>query len=228
MHKHMRAQQTQMHVFLVCFFTYVCRHAHMHIHMHHAYAHARIYMSALVCAYMYYVYVYDYMYIFDLLLIVCGCLCMHKHMRAQQTQMHVFFVMCFLTWGASADACSSRAQGTPPKRQRDQRTAAGRVRPAHIAYVSARPRKRSATPLAPSRAPLFGFHHFFLAFLDRMGSGVCVFIYVCMHACMPVFICVCMCMCMYNHMRAQQTQVLVFLVCFLTYACRHGHMHTYG
>ena len=71
--------------------------------------------------------------IFDLLLIVCGCLCMHKHMRAQQTQMHVFFVMCFLTWGASADACSSRAQDPPPGRQRDQRTAAGRVRPAHIA-----------------------------------------------------------------------------------------------
>ena len=59
-------------------------------------------------------------------------------MRAQQTQMHVFFVMCFLTWGASADACSSRAQGTLPVRQRDQRTAAGRVRPAHRAYVSAR------------------------------------------------------------------------------------------
>ena len=62
MHKHMRAQQTQMHVFLVCFFAYVCRHAHMHIHMHHAYAQARIYMSALVCAYMYYVYVHVYVY----------------------------------------------------------------------------------------------------------------------------------------------------------------------
>ena len=59
-------------------------------------------------------------------------------MRAQQTQMHVFFVMCFLTWGASADACSSRAQEAPTGRQRDQRTAAGRVRPAHRAYVSAR------------------------------------------------------------------------------------------
>ena len=87
---------------------------------------------------------YMYMYIcqcicmFDILLIVCGCLCMHKHMRAQQTQMHVFFVMCFLTWGASADACSSRAQLALAARQRDQRTAAGRVRPAHRAYVSAR------------------------------------------------------------------------------------------
>ena len=114
-------------------FTHVCRHAHMHIHMHDAYAQARIYMSALVCAYMYYVYVYDYMYIciciciFDMLLIVCGCLCMHKHMRAQQSQKHVFFVMCFLTWGASADACSSRAQGPLSVRQRDQRTAVGRV-----------------------------------------------------------------------------------------------------
>ena len=63
---------------------------------------------------------------------------MHKHMRAQQTQMHVFFVLCFLTWGASADACSSRAQVPLAGRQRDQRTAAGRVRPAHIASVSAR------------------------------------------------------------------------------------------
>ena len=70
-------------------------------------------------------------------------------MRAQQTQMHVFFVMCFLTWGASADACSSRAQDPLPGRQRDQRIAVGRVRPAHRAYVSARPRKRSASPLAP-------------------------------------------------------------------------------
>ena len=56
----MRSHQTQMHVFLVCVFTYVCRHAHMHIHMHHAYAQTRIHMSALVCAYMYYVYVYVY------------------------------------------------------------------------------------------------------------------------------------------------------------------------
>ena len=53
--KHMRAQQTQMLVFLVCVFTYECRHAHMHIHLYHAYAQARMYMSALVCAYMYYV-----------------------------------------------------------------------------------------------------------------------------------------------------------------------------
>ena len=52
--------------------------------------------------------------------------------------MHVFFVMCFLTWGASADACSSRAQEPLPVRQRDQRTAVGRVRPAHRAYVSTR------------------------------------------------------------------------------------------
>ena len=63
---------------------------------------------------------------------------MHKDMRAQQGQMHVFFVMCFLTWGASADACSSRAQVPPTVRQRVQRTAAGRVRRALVAYVSAR------------------------------------------------------------------------------------------
>ena len=56
----MRAQQTKVLVFLVCVFTYVCRHAHMDIHMHHAYAQAGIHMSALVCAYTYYVYVNDY------------------------------------------------------------------------------------------------------------------------------------------------------------------------
>ena len=104
--------------------------------------------------------------IFDLLLIVCGCLCMHKHMRAQQTQMHVFFVMCFLTWGASADACSSRAQEPPPERQRDQRTAAGRVRPAHIAYVSARSRSAPQPLLPPPCAPLFNFHLFLFGFSD--------------------------------------------------------------
>ena len=80
MHRHMRAQQTQMHVFLVCDFTYVCRHAHMHIHMHHAYAQARIYMSALVCAYMYYVYVYVYVYmstcIMSMHTFTCMYLCM--------------------------------------------------------------------------------------------------------------------------------------------------------
>ena len=87
-------------------------------------------------------------------------------MRAQQTQMHVFFVMCFLTWGASADACSSRAQDTQPGRQRDQRTAVGRVRRAHIALVSARPRKRSATPLAPPARLPSASNFFFYAFLD--------------------------------------------------------------
>ena len=103
-----------------------------------------------------------------MLLIVCGCLCMHKHMRAQQTQMHAFFVMCFLTWGASADACSSRAQATHPVRQRDQRTTAGRVRPAHIASVSARV-------------------YLCVSLCVRMCVNVCV--------CVCVYVCVCVCVC---------------------------------
>ena len=141
-----------------------------------------------------YMYMYMSMYIciciciFDILLIVCGCLCMHKHIRAQQTQMHVFFVMCFLTWGASADACSSRAQVPPPGRQRDQRTAAGRVRPAHVAWVSARPRKRSASPLATpvrfSSAFKFSSRPFWtLAGRDPAWGQTCVCIQY-MNACM--------------------------------------------
>ena len=54
------------------------------------------------------------------------------HARAANADACIF-VMCFLTWGASADACSSRAQVPLPAPKRDQRTAAGRVRPAHIA-----------------------------------------------------------------------------------------------
>ena len=148
---------------------------------------------------------YMYMYIFtcictfDILLIVCGCMCMHKHMRAQQTQMHVFFVMCFLTWGASADACSSRAQVPLPVQQRDQRTAAGRVRPAHIASVSARPRKRSPTPLSPPHAPLFTLHRFRLGLFGPNGVRrvrVYIRLHACMHACvyMSVYVCVFACM----------------------------------
>ena len=157
--------------------------------------------------------------IFDILLIVCGCLCMHKHMRVQQTQMHVFFVMYFLTWGVSSDACSSRAQVPRTVRQRDQRTAAGRVRPAHISYVSACPRKRSASPLAPPARLSSASTHFFYAFLDRMGSGVCVFIYVCMHACMPVFICVCMCVCLHACMHACMHVFVCVYLCVEMFAC---------
>ena len=120
----------------------ICKNACLHVRMH-ACMHACVCMCVCLC-----VYLCVEMLACGMPEIVCVCMCMHKHMRAQQTQMHVFFVMCFLTWEASAEACSSRAQGTPPDRQRDQRTAAGRVRPAHIASVSACPRKRSASPLA--------------------------------------------------------------------------------
>ena len=52
----------------------------------HVYVYVDVYVCTCIC-------------IFDILLIVSGCLCMHKHIRAQQTQMHVFCVVCFLTWG---------------------------------------------------------------------------------------------------------------------------------
>ena len=132
--------------------------------------------------------------IFDVLLIVCGCLCMHKHMRAQQTQMHVFFVMCFLTWGASADACSSRAQEPHPALQPDQRTAVGRVRRSHIAGVSARQRKRSCPPSRLSSSLTFSSRHFW----TKWGQAcACLYTFACMHACLCLYVCVCVCVCMH-------------------------------
>ena len=158
-----------------------------------------MYVCVCVCVYLYmYMSICKFICIFDILLIVCGCLCMHKHMRAQQTQMHVFFVMCFLTWGASADACSSRAQEPLPGRQRDQRTAVGRVRRARVAYVSARPRKRSASPLAPpARLSSVCTFSSRLFWTQRGQACACSYTFACMHACLCLCVCVCVLFCMH-------------------------------
>ena len=178
----------------VCVFIYVCMHACMH---------ACVYMSVYVC-------VFACMHACMCLYVcICVCICVLSCLRVECRRLYVgvcvctntcarskrrcmYFLSCvFLTWGASADACSSRAQEPFPVRQRDQRTAVGRVRPAHIAWVSARPRKRSASPLAPPRAPLFGFHCLLLSRLlwTELGQAcACLYTFACMHACMPVFI----------------------------------------
>ena len=77
------------------------------------------------------------------------------HARATNTGACIF-VMFVLTWGASTDACLSRVQDPLPAPERDQRTAVGRVRPAHIAWVSARPAsapQRFLSPRASLRFP---------------------------------------------------------------------------
>ena len=73
--------------------------------------------------------------------------------------------------------------------------------------------------LPPPRACLELASVFFYAFLDRMGSGVCVFIYVCMHACLPVFIFVCMCVCLHACMHVFVCVCICVLKC-LRAECR--------
>ena len=82
--------------------------------------------------------------------------------------------------------------------------------------------------LPPPRACLELASVFSYAFLDRMGSGVCVFIYVCMHARTPVFICVCMCVCLHACMHVFACVCICACVwnavdCMWVYVCAQTH-----
>ena len=65
----------------------------------HACMHACVCMCVYVC-----VYLCVEMLACGMPEIVCGCMCMHNYMRAQQTQMHVFFV-CVLPMYADMRTC---------------------------------------------------------------------------------------------------------------------------